>query len=256
MTTDTVIATVEDGVGTLTLNRPESLNALTGAMADEIVRVLDAWSADPMVRVLLITGAGRAFCAGFDLKDPAFDGGGTPDISRPSNMMQRIWGFPGPRVIALNGVAAGGGVGLALSGDIVVAGRSASLACTLVTRLGAPPDMGATWLMARLLGRARALGMAMLGERIDAATAEKWGLIWACVDDDVLQTEARAIAEKLRDGAREGLSATRGLIDAALAAPFLEQLAEEFRVGGEIARGPTFAEGVAAFREGRPPKFW
>jgi len=256
---ETIRCEVEDGIATLTLNRPDRLNALNLTMFAELSTALGDLAADRRVGCLVLTGAGSAFCAGFDLKDPVLDRGEAPSPDNPAHsdvaVMKQIWDFPHPKVIAVNGVAAGGGVGIALSGDIVIAARSARFVQTFVPRLGTIPDLGCTWTVPHKVGRAKALGMALLGEPLYAEQAADWGLIWACVEDDELQERAREIAARLRDSSPTAIRETRRLIDRAATVSFDDQVREERCVAQEIIRTPDFAEALSAFRERRKPRF-
>lgn len=248
-------------VRVLTLNRPAALNSFTGAMHAELRAALDAAAADPGVRALLITGAGRGFCAGQDLNDPAMAPGadGKPDIGavieqnyRP--LARRVQAMPVPVVCAVNGVAAGAGANLAFGCDIVLAARSASF-IQAFSKIGLIPDCGGTWLLPRLAGRARAMALAFTGDKLSAADAERFGLIWQVVDDAELMPQALALAERLAAQPSKALVATRHAFDAAQQSGLDEALALEARVQGRLGRAEDFAEGVAAFQQKRAPKF-
>ena len=189
-----------DGVAVITLNRPDKLNSFTVAMHLEVRDALDKIAADPRVRVLLLTGAGRGFCAGQDLSDRAVKpGDGAVDLGESVEkyygpLVQTLRALPFPVICAVNGVAAGAGANIPLACDIVLAARSASFV-EVFCKLGLLPDTGGTYFLPRLVGTARAMGLAMLGNKLSAEQAEQWGLIWKCVDDDKLQTEARAMAQ-------------------------------------------------------------
>jgi len=248
------------GVATLTLNRPAQLNAMPTAMVAEMIHALDHLRDARTSRCLLITGAGRAFSSGADLAGGELSSGDGPSDtgkvleSHFNPLLERLMALPMPIVTALNGAAAGAGCSLALAADIVIAGRSAYLLQAFIN-IGLVPDVGATWLLPRLAGKARATAMMMLGERIKAEQAESWGLIYKAVDDEALLPEARALAQKLAQGPtlahaliRQGI---RACLDSSLAdALRLER--DNQRLAGRTA---DFTEGVNAFMEKRPARF-
>jgi 2-(1,2-epoxy-1,2-dihydrophenyl)acetyl-CoA isomerase len=246
----------------LTLNRPQALNSFTGAMHGELREALDAAAADREVRCLVITGSGRGFCAGQDLSDPAVapkSEGAPTDVGnaierfyRP--LALRIRSMPMPVVAAVNGVAAGAGANFALLCDVVVATRSASF-LQAFSKIGLIPDCGGTWLLPRLVGRARAFGLAMLADKLAAADAERIGLIWKCVDDDSFAAEVDALAARLATLPTKALVATRQALDAAQQLDLAAALALEADVQRTLGAAPDFAEGVAAFMAKRAPTF-
>jgi 2-(1,2-epoxy-1,2-dihydrophenyl)acetyl-CoA isomerase len=240
----------------ITLNRPERLNALTVEMADALLAALDAAQADPECRALLLTGAGRAFCAGQDLNAivdlPPDAIGGLLDHYNP--LIRRIRDLPMPVICAVNGVAAGAGANLALCCDLVIARRSASF-IQAFAKIGLVPDCGGTWLLPRLVGRARALGLAMLGDKLGAEDAERFGLIWKCVDDGVFESEVRAVAQRLAAMPTRALAATRAAIDASQQLDFAAALSHEAEWQTELGGAHDYLEGVAAFMAKRPPVF-
>jgi 2-(1,2-epoxy-1,2-dihydrophenyl)acetyl-CoA isomerase len=254
----------QDAVCTLTLNRPQSLNSFTTAMLGDLKAALDAAAADAAVRCVVLTGGGRAFCAGQDLADPAVapaqDAGAAPaDIGalirnhyRP--LALRVRSMPVPVVAAVNGVAAGAGANLALCCDIVVAARSASF-IQAFAKIGLVPDTGGTWLLPRLVGRARALGLAMLGDKLPAEEAERIGLIWKCVDDGALAEHVRALAARLAALPSKALAATRECLDTAQDITFADALALEGRWQSKLGVSHDYLEGVAAFMAKRAPQF-
>ncbi len=214
-----VLVSVEAGVQTITLNRPERLNAFNPQMHMELRRALEQALDEAAIRALLITGAGRGFCAGQDLSERKVEPGAAPiDLSVSlgsyyNPLVRRLRELPKPVVCAVNGVAAGAGANIALACDIVLAARSASFVQSFA-RLGLVPDSGGTYFLPRLIGTARAMGVALLAEPLPADQAESWGLIWKAVADDQLMPEAIALARKLAAGPTKGF----GLIKKALLA--------------------------------------
>jgi len=245
-------------VRVITLNRPASLNSFTAAMHAQLLPALDAAAADATVRAVLITGAGRGFCAGQDLNDPAMAGADI-DVGavierhyRP--LATRVRTMPVPVIAAVNGVAAGAGANFALCCDFVLAARSASF-IQAFSKIGLVPDCGGTWLLPRLVGRARAIGLAMTGDRLPAEEAERIGLIWRCVDDAVLMTEVMALAERLAKMPSKALAETRRVLDAAMPMDFADAITLEANTQRELGRAHDSAEGIAAFKAKRPAEF-
>jgi 2-(1,2-epoxy-1,2-dihydrophenyl)acetyl-CoA isomerase len=259
-----LVRQTQDGaVRTLTLNRPQALNSFTTAMHTQLAAALDAAAADTTVRCVVLTGAGRGFCAGQDLSDPDIaptrPGGPLPDIGdliertyRP--LVNRIRQFPVPVVAAVNGVAAGAGANLALACDIVVAARSASF-IQAFAKIGLVPDAGGTWLLPRLVGRARALGLAMLAEKLPAEQAEQWGLIWQCVDDARFAEAVSVLSQRLAAMPVKALAATRCRVDEAQQLDLDQALAAEAREQRELGRAADCIEGVGAFLAKRAALF-
>ena len=247
------------GVARLTLNRPDRLNCFNGTMHAEVRDALGRVAADGS-RVLVITGAGRGFCAGQDLGDRQVTGGGSradlgESIERNYKpLVLALRALPLPTVAAVNGVAAGAGASLALACDLVVAAASATF-IQAFSKLGLVPDSGATWFLPRLVGRARALGLAMLGERLSAADAAAWGLIWRSVDDAGFAAFVDGLAHSLAAAPTRGLVRTREAIDAAATATLAGQLDLERDLQRELGYSEDYAEGVAAFTEKRAPCF-
>jgi len=249
----------ENGVALLTLNRPERLNSFTTAMHEEVSQALGRVEGETAIRALLITGAGRGFCAGQDLNLREATLGGDFDagaaIERYYNpLVRRLRALKKPVIAAVNGPAAGAGANLALACDIVIAARSASF-LQAFCRIGLVPDTGGTWFLPRLAGSARALGMMLLGEALPAATAAEWGLIWRVVDDETLMDEARALAGKLAQGPTVGLGLIKEALNRSLASTLEAQLDAERDLQRLAAKSTDFREGVAAFLEKRPAKF-
>lgn len=253
----------EAGVATLTINRPQMLNALHTGVIAEMINAVDRLRDEGSARVLLMTGAGRGFSSGADLAGGGAGGGapssGPVDAGKVlethfNPLLERLFALPIPFVTAVNGPAAGAGCSYALAGDIVVAGRSAYFLQAFVN-LGLVPDVGSTWLLPRLAGRARAQAMMMLGERIPAETAEAWGMIWKCVDDDQLMPTARDVAAKLANGPTCAYALIRQGIRDCLDSTLTEALATERRNQFAAGRTSDFVEGVTAFLQKRPADF-
>ena len=255
-----VLVSTHGAVRTLTLNRPAALNSFTAAMHAELRSALDAAAADASVRCLVLTGAGRGFCAGQDLNDGGMGNDGQPaDVQgvverlyKP--LVLRLRSLPVPVIAMVNGVAAGAGANIALGCDLVIAARSASF-IQAFSKIGLVPDGGGTWLLPRLVGRARAIGLAMTGDKLPAEEAQAIGLIWRCVDDAVLHETTMALAAKLALMPSRALAATRKIIDDAMPMACADALSQEAVVQGEMSRGADFAEGVAAFLQKRSPVF-
>jgi 2-(1,2-epoxy-1,2-dihydrophenyl)acetyl-CoA isomerase len=259
MAFNTILFEVADGVATLTLNRPERLNSFNTEMHEEIVSILDTVESDPAIRAMLVTGAGRGFCAGQDLnarrpgEDGKIDAGDA--LERYYNpLARRLRAMPKPIVAAVNGVAAGAGASFAFTCDIVVAARSATF-LQAFSRIGLVPDAGSTYFLPRLAGSARAMGMALLGESLSAERAEEWGLIWKVVDDAQLMDEAKAIVGKLAQGPTKGLGLIKQAIYRSLDNEFAAQLDLERDSQMKANQTEDFREGVTAFLEKRPPRF-
>jgi 2-(1,2-epoxy-1,2-dihydrophenyl)acetyl-CoA isomerase len=248
------------GVMTLTLNRPDRLNAFNVALLEALNAALARAAADPRCRSLLITGAGRGFCAGQDLSERVLEpGAARPDLGealekRINPLIRALRGLPKPVVCAVNGWAAGAGANLALSCDIVLAAKSAQF-LQAFERVGLIPDAGGTWILPRLIGDARARALMMLAEPIGAEQAEAWGMIYRAVNDVELMGEARVLAERLAAGPTHVL----GLIKRALLASHANGLDSQLDVERDLQReagvSDEFVEGVRAFLEKRSPNF-
>ncbi len=250
---------IEDGVARLTLSRPDKLNSFTAAMHAEVRDVMDRVEAgEGGVRVLLLTGAGRGFCAGQDLGERKREPGAPPvDLGETlgnnyNPLIRRLDALAVPVLVGVNGVAAGAGANLALAGDIVIAKESASFIESFC-RLGLLPDSGGTYVLPRLVGRARAMGMALLGDRISARQAEAWGLIWQCVPDEEFDATLDRLARQLAQAPTKGLVYTRRALRASVNHNLAEQLELERGMMAELGRSEDYAEGVAAFIAKREP---
>jgi 2-(1,2-epoxy-1,2-dihydrophenyl)acetyl-CoA isomerase len=259
MTAATILVEDSGGVRTITLNRPDKLNAFNAEM-NGALRAALAGAADDGVRAVLLTGAGKGFCAGQDLSDRVQgEGGQAPDLGRTiealwNPLVRAIRALPKPVVCAVNGVAAGAGANLALSCDIVLAARSARF-IQAFCRLGLVPDSGGTYYLPRLVGEARAKGLALLGEALSAEQAQSWGLIWKAADDDKLMAEAGKLAGHLATQPTYGLGLAKRAVHASADNSLDAQLDLERDLQREAGRSPDYAEGVRAFLEKRPPRF-
>jgi len=263
--TEPLIQSAQTGaVRTLTLARPQALNSFTSAMLQALLEALDQSAEDPDVRCVVLTGAGRAFCAGQDLSDPLVAPDPAPGAPAKdlgvmierfyTPLVRRLRSMPVPVVAAVNGVAAGAGANLALSCDIVIAAHSASF-IQAFSKIGLVPDAGGTWLLPRLVGRAQALGLTLLGDKLGAEQAERIGLIWKCVDAAALQDEAQALAQRLAVMPSRALAMTRQAIDQAQTVPMEQALANEMAMQRELGWAHDYLEGVAAFAAKRAPVF-
>jgi 2-(1,2-epoxy-1,2-dihydrophenyl)acetyl-CoA isomerase len=257
---ENILFSSEGGIARLTLNRPEQLNSFNDAMHAEVRDALARVKADTALRVLLLTGAGRGFCAGQDLGDRAVAPGAEPvDLGasiernyRPLVLALRR--LPLPVVCAVNGVAAGAGANIALACDIVVAARSASF-IQAFSKIGLVPDSGGTYFLPRLVGTARAIGLSMLGERLIAEQAAEWGLIWQCVDDAELHQTVEKLLRTLAGAPTAGLAATKRALYASAGNTLETQLDLERDLQRELGRSADYREGVAAFTAKRAPRF-
>ncbi len=260
MSYESIVHDSADGIARITLNRPERLNSFTSAMHAELRDALDRVRADAGVRVLLLTGAGRGFCAGQDLGDRAVAPGGTPvDLGESIENNYRplvlaLRSLPLPVVCAVNGVAAGAGANIALACDLVIAAESASF-IQAFCRIGLIPDSGGTYFLPRLVGGARAMGLALLGDKLPARQAEAWGLIWKCVPDAELASTVDVLLRQLALGPTRGLAATKRALYASAESTLAGQLDLERDLQRELGFGSDYQEGVAAFAAKRPPEF-
>lgn len=260
MADDLVLIEQTGAVRTLVLNRPQALNSFTKELHQALLQALEAAAQDGGVRCVVLTGAGRGFCAGQDLAEVTPPPGAAPvDLGpvvagRYLPLMLRIRSMPVPVLAAVNGVAAGAGANLALGCDLVVAARSASF-IQAFTKIGLLPDSGGTWLLPRLVGRAQALGLALLGDKLSAQQAKDMGLIWQCVDDAALMQEAQALAQRLAAMPTKALAATRQALDAAQHLDLPAALEMEARQQQTLGFAPDYREGVQAFFDKRAPLF-
>src|SRR5688572_20976832 len=255
-----VLVSLDGGVLTVTLNRPDKLNAFVPDMHRELRVALERAKDEAGVRALLLTGAGRGFCAGQDLSERNVSPGAAPidlSVSLGSHynpLVRRLRELPKPVVCAVNGVAAGAGANIALACDLVIAARSASFVQSFA-RLGLVPDSGGTWFLPRLAGAARAMGLALLGEPLSAEQAEQWGLIWKVVDDEKLSGEATSLARSLAAGPTKGY----GLVKKALRASWGNSLDAQLDLERDLQReaGLTqdYRESVSAFMQKRKPDY-
>lgn len=259
-----ILFTEADGVATLTINRPQVLGALHVGVISEMIDAVDRVRDEGTARVLVLTSNGRGFSSGADLSGGGAGGGsggskGPPDAGKVlethfNPLMERLFALPVPLITAVNGVAAGAGCSYALAGDIVIAARSAYFLQAFVN-IGLVPDVGSTWLLPRLAGKARAQAMMMLGERIPAETAAEWGMIYKVVDDAELMDTANALAAKLAKGPTLALAMIRQGIRQCLDTTMTEGLMIERRNQLKAGRTADFAEGVTAFLQKRPAAF-
>jgi 2-(1,2-epoxy-1,2-dihydrophenyl)acetyl-CoA isomerase len=256
---DPVLVERREGWRVLTLNRPDRLNSFNEAMHERLMAALLEAEADEGCRALLLTGAGRGFCAGQDLSNRVFEPGVTPDLTRTierwyNPLVRKLRSFRMPIVCAVNGVAAGAGANIALACDIVLAARSAKF-IQAFAKIGLLPDSGGTWFLPRLVGSARARGLALLAEPLPAEKAEAWGLIWKAADDESLMIEAEKLAAHLATQPTIGLALTKQALDASWGNTLDRQLDLERDLQGEAGRTPDYAEGVSAFFAKRAPSF-
>lgn len=245
-------------VATVTLNRPEKLNSFTRAMHKELSAALDE-AVGAGVRALVLTGAGRGFCAGQDLADLNFEPGAMTDLGALIDeyfnpLVRRLQALPLPVIAAVNGIAAGAGANLALACDIAIAARSSSFAQSFV-KIGLVPDSGGTAFLPQRVGMARALGLAITGEKISAEQAERWGLIWQVVDDEQLLAAATQLATQLAQQPTRAIAAIKRAMRASTTNSFDQQLDLERDLQRELGNSYDYAEGVQAFIQKRAPRF-
>jgi 2-(1,2-epoxy-1,2-dihydrophenyl)acetyl-CoA isomerase len=254
-----ILVSLDAGVQTITLNRPERLNAFNPEMHRLLREALARAGDDDAVRAVLLTGAGRGFCSGQDLSERDVGGDAPIDLSVTieslyNPLVRRMRALPKPIVCAVNGVAAGAGASVALACDLVLAARSASF-IQAFAKIGLVPDSGGTWLLPRLAGRARAMGLALLGDRLGAEDAARWGLIWKTVDDDRLMDEAGGLARALAAGPTRAYALVKRALDASETNTLDAQLDLERDLQREAGLSADYREGVAAFMQKRKPAF-
>jgi 2-(1,2-epoxy-1,2-dihydrophenyl)acetyl-CoA isomerase len=259
MSYETILFGIDNGIARLTLNRPDRLNSFNVQMHGEVRQALSTVVSGG-ARVLVLSGAGRGFCAGQDLSDRAVAPGsagvdlGESIENRYNPLVRTLHDLPMPVIAAVNGVAAGAGANIALACDIVIAARSASFVQAF-SKLGLIPDSGGTWILPRLVGDARAMGLTLLGNKLPAEQAAAWGMIWQCVEDTELAGAVDALAGQFAMAPTRGLAATKAALRRSWQHSFSEQLDIERDVQRELGRSSDYAEGVAAFTEKRSPRF-
>ncbi|MBP1494091.1 2-(1,2-epoxy-1,2-dihydrophenyl)acetyl-CoA isomerase [Acinetobacter nosocomialis] len=255
-----IIAEEKNGVGYLTFNRPKALNSFNVDMHREVAEVLNLWTKDPDVRCVVISGEGRGFCAGQDLGDRVVDPNAeAPDLGYSietyyNPLIKTIVNMPKPVICAVNGVAAGAGANIALACDLVIAAKSANFVQAFC-RLGLVPDSAGTWFLPRAVGHARAMGLALLGDKLSAETAKEWGMIWDVVEDAELKTKVTELAERLAKQPTFGLSLIKKAIHQSSNNTFDEQMLLERDLQRIAGRSEDYREGVQAFMNKREPNF-
>jgi 2-(1,2-epoxy-1,2-dihydrophenyl)acetyl-CoA isomerase len=260
MSNATILFELSAGIARLTLNRPERLNSFNVQMHEEVRAALAVVKEEPSCRVLVLTGAGRGFCAGQDLSDRAVaPGTAATDLGdsierRYKPLVLALRNLPLPVIAAVNGVAAGAGANLALACDLVIATHSASFIQSFV-KLGLVPDSGGTWFLPRLVGRARAMGDALLGEKLAAEQAANWGLIWRCVADEDFSAAVDELAQRLAAAPTLALARIKEAINCSGERTLAAQIDIERDYQRELGQSRDYAEGVAAFMEKRTPHF-
>ena len=260
MAYENILFEVTGGVARLTLNRPDRLNSFNTTMHEEVRDALTRVASDETARVLVLSGAGRGFCAGQDLSDRAVaPGGAGPQLGESlekyyNPLVLSLRGLPMPVIAAVNGVAAGAGANIALACDLVVAAKSASFVQAFA-KLGLIPDSGGTWFLPRLIGNARAMGLALLGDKLPAEQAAQWGLIWKCVEDSELTGTVDDLAMHFAAAPTRGVARTKQAMYEGWNRTLEQQLTVERDYQRELGKSADYAEGVGAFIAKRPPKF-
>jgi 2-(1,2-epoxy-1,2-dihydrophenyl)acetyl-CoA isomerase len=243
-----------DGVAVVTLNRPDKLNSFNADLHRDLAAALDQAASDDAVRAILLTGAGRAFCAGQDLSSLDMPRVGEVIEQLYNALVRKMRTLPKPIVCAVNGVAAGAGANLALACDIVLMARSATI-IQAFSKIGLIPDTGGTYFLPRLVGSARAMALTLLGEPVTGEQAADWGMVWRCVDDAMLMHEAAQTARKLASGATKGLGLTKQALNRSAANDLETQLAVERELQIVASKSEDCKEGIAAFLAKRPASF-
>lgn len=256
---ESVITTRKEGCLIVKLNRPGSFNAFTVGMHESLLSVLEGIANDPAIRCVVLTGSGKAFCAGQDLAEASEPDGPVSSLGRHleryyNPLIRAVRNAPVPVIAAVSGVAAGAGAGLAMACDIVLAAKSAKFVMAFA-KLGLVPDSGATWMFPRIAGSMRARATFLLGESVDAQTAQTWGLVWQVFDDEDLLPGAMKLSAKLQSMPISGLTLTKRALDASLMNTLDQQLDTERDLQEVAGQSADYREAVAAFMERRPPQF-
>jgi len=259
MSYNSILVEQKNAICVITLNRPEKLNSFNSEMHRELASELNRVAADQHCRVVVLTGAGRAFCAGQDLSEKKIDAGVDPDVGKSLDefynpLVKRLRGLAIPVITAVNGVAAGAGANIALTGDIVVAAKSARF-IQAFSRIGLIPDAGGTYILTQKLGEMRAKAVSMLATPISADQAEKWGLVWQVFDDETFMDDVMHLATQMSQQATVALGLTKQAIHAVSSNTYEQQLDLERRLQGEAGRTDDYREGVTAFKEKRDARF-
>ena len=262
MTYQTITLAIENAIARVTLNRPDKLNSFTGQMHAELRQALDIVHENENARVLVLTGAGRGFCAGQDLADPDLKGSTESEMADLGTLVEKnykplvlqLQALRVPTVAAVNGIAAGAGASIALACDLTIAKASASFMLAF-SKIGLIPDTGSTWFYPHRVGMARALGAAMLAQKLSAEKAANWGLIWEAVQDDAFDARIDALAEELARMPTKALVRTRQAMRSSMNEKLENQLTLEGRWMSELGASHDYAEGVRAFIEKRAPEF-
>ena len=255
----TILLEIQDSVARITLNRPDKLNSFTRAMHLELRAAIQKIADDPGVRAVVLTGSGRGFCAGQDLADLSFEPGNSTDLGEVVDqlfnpLVRSLQALKKPVIARVQGIAAGAGANLALACDLVIASRSASFLQAFVN-IGLVPDSGGTFFLPHRVGTARAMGLAMLGEKLPAEKAEAWGLIWKCVDDEQLDAEVDKLAARLAAMPTRALAAAKLAIGKARTQSLDASLDLERDLQAELSASHDYLEGVQAFLQKRAPRF-
>ena len=262
MTFENIQFSIQDGIARLVLNRPDKMNSFTTAMHEELRVALDQVQANTSVRVLVLTGAGRGFCAGQDLADPAVSytpGQATADLGNVVErdykpLILRLQNLRVPTIAAVNGVAAGAGVSLALACDMVVAKQSASF-IQAFSKVGLIPDTGGTWFLPQRVGMARAMGLAFLADKLSAVQAAEWGLIWQCIEDEQFDESVQSLAVRLATAPTKALVRIRQAMQGSLSHSLEQQLSMEAGFMRELGHSADYIEGLESFLAKRAPQF-